>query len=117
LVEDEATVRAPVAEMLRGGGYEVVEAGTVQEARAVFAAEQGAFDLVFSDVSLPDGDGLQLVEALLDARPGLKVLLGSGYVDREAQWPAIRERGYRFLAKPYGLGDLLAAVQQAIATD
>jgi signal transduction histidine kinase/CheY-like chemotaxis protein len=115
LVEDEAHVRAPIAEMLRSDGYEVVAVGGVEQAHLVFAREQGAFDLVFSDVSLPDGDGLQLVADLLVAQPNLKVLLSSGHIDRAAQWPTIRERGYRFLAKPYGLQDLLPAVYRAIS--
>ncbi|MGD9374733.1 MAG: response regulator [Anaerolineae bacterium] len=115
LVEDEAHVRAPIAEMLRSDGYEVTAVGSVEQARAVFDREQGAFDLVFSDVSLPDGDGLQLVADLLTAQPNLKVLLSSGHIDRAAQWPIIRERGYRFLAKPYGLQELLPAVYQAIS--
>jgi len=39
----------------------------------------------------------------------------SGYMDAESQWPAIREKGYRFLQKPYEIPDLLKVVRASLA--
>jgi len=113
LVEDDEGVRGAVSEMLRLGGYTVTSAVSAAHARGIFA-EQGPFDLVFSDVVLPDRDGLQLVDEFRIDHPGLPVLLTSGYPDERAQWPLIQERGYGFLRKPFSLGELLLAIRAAI---
>ena len=114
LVEDADSVRAAVRDMLRSGGYEVVGVETAEQALYVFERDGGEFDLVFSDVVLPDGDGLQLVEFLRSRKPGLPVLLSSGYPDQKSQWPVIKEKGYPYLPKPYSLSDLLPAVEAAL---
>jgi two-component system cell cycle sensor histidine kinase/response regulator CckA len=114
LVEDDGAVRDAVAEMLRAGGYSVVDVGTAEAALKVFEWEEGDFQLVFSDVVLPNKDGLELVDELLGKKPGLSIVLSSGYTDNRSQWPAIRERGYHFLQKPYGVTELLPVVREAL---
>jgi two-component system cell cycle sensor histidine kinase/response regulator CckA len=114
LVEDDEGVRAAVSEMLRVGGYVVVEAASAGEAMTAFEREEGNFHLVLSDVVLPDQDGLQLIDQLLVQKPELSVLLTSGYPDQRAQWTIIRERGIRFLRKPYGLAELLPVVREVL---
>jgi CheY-like chemotaxis protein len=117
LVEDDDGVREAIAEMLDAGGYLVVEAASAQEALSVFDSESGDFDLLLSDVILPDEDGLYLADWLLSRKPELAVLLTSGYPDHRAQWPIIRERGFRFLRKPYGLAELLPAIREVMRGD
>jgi len=114
LVEDEEGVRRFAAKVLSDNGYVVLEATSAREALALFVREKGKFHLVFSDVVLPDEPGLELVDQLLSRRPGLAVLLCSGYMDQKSQWPIIRERGFRFIQKPFALADLLRAVREAI---
>jgi len=79
LVEDEEVVRNILVEMLTGKGYKVISATTAREALNIFKKEKGAFDLVFSDVVLPDIRGPKLVEQLLKQKPGIRVLFTSGY--------------------------------------
>lgn len=117
LVEDDDGVRSAVSEMLAAGGYVVTGAANAEEALSVFEREEGNFDLVFSDVVLPDEDGLYLVEWLLSQKPELSVLLTSGYSDQRAQWPIISEKGYHFLRKPFGLAELLPVVARALQGD
>jgi nitrogen-specific signal transduction histidine kinase/CheY-like chemotaxis protein len=114
LVEDDEGVCAAVSEMLGAGGYEVVTAENAKKAADAFEEQEGNFHLVFCDVVLPDKDGLELVGELLSQKPGLAVLLTSGYTDERTQWLLIREHGFRFLQKPFGLTDLLPAVREAI---
>ncbi len=115
LVEDDERVRSVAGDALREHGYEVFEAGGVESALEIFRKEADeGFDLVFSDVVLPDGNGVALVETILGERPGQSVLLTSGYVDDKSHWEIISERGYGFLQKPYSLADLLGAVAAAI---
>jgi two-component system cell cycle sensor histidine kinase/response regulator CckA len=117
LVEDEAAVRELVARSLGENGYVVFKAASAQEALEIFARERGKFHLIFSDVVLPDGTGLQLADQFLPRNPELRVLLSSGYTAQKSQWPLISERGFRFLQKPYTLADLLRALRAAVDTD
>jgi two-component system cell cycle sensor histidine kinase/response regulator CckA len=114
LVEDDEGVRKLTTRALGRNGYVVFEATRTQEALRVFEGEGGKFHLVFTDVVLPDGTGLQLIDQLLPRNPELRVLLSSGYTDRKSQWPLIRARGFRFLQKPYALAELLRAIREAI---
>ncbi len=115
VVEDEANVAEFNKKALSQYGYTVFLAKTLEEARRIFGAEQSRLDLVFSDVVLPDGSGINLIDEFLEQKPQLRVILSSGYTDQKLQWPVIQNRGYRFLQKPYTLAGLLKAIQEEIA--
>jgi two-component system, cell cycle sensor histidine kinase and response regulator CckA len=114
LVEDEEMVRNYIVKILRNQSYVVFEASDAQEALKIFKKEQGEFDLIFSDVILPDMTGIKLVAELLAEKPHIPILLGSGYADHESEWPVIQEKGYRFIGKPYSLPDLLRNIRQLL---
>lgn len=114
LVEDEEGVREYARKALGRNGYVIFEASCVEEALNIFDREEGRFQLVLSDVVLPGRSGLQLVDDLLLRNPGLPMLLSSGYTDRKSQWAVIKERGFRYLQKPYTLSELLRAVKDAL---
>jgi PAS domain S-box-containing protein len=114
LVEDEEVVRRFAVRALQQRGYDVLEAGTAEEAFEMFEKESGDFELVFSDVVLPGKSGVQLVDELLARKPALTILLASGYADQKSQWPVIRERGFRFLQKPYSVNDLLMTIRDVL---
>ncbi|MEW5802534.1 MAG: PAS domain S-box protein [bacterium] len=116
VVEDETAVRELFTKMLRENGYTVIGAENTQEALAAFEKEKGQFNLVLSDVVLPDQSGLELIEQLLERQPSLRVLLVSGYPDQKSQWSIIQEQGFRFLEKPFTLPDLLRAVKDAVTS-
>jgi len=116
VVEDEEEVRKVAALALGENGYIIFEAADAEDALNIFEREKENFDLVFSDVVLPDKTGLQLVDQLLSRKPELRVLLSSGYANDKSQWPIMRERGYRFIQKPYALSDLIQAIREAIET-
>jgi PAS domain S-box-containing protein len=113
LVEDEEGVRKFASKALTKNGYKVIEATSAQEALHVFEKENGNFNIVLSDVVLPDQDGIQLADQLLARNRELTILLSSGYSDQKSQWPLIYERNLRFLKKPYTTLTLLQAVKDA----
>jgi two-component system cell cycle sensor histidine kinase/response regulator CckA len=115
LVEDDESVQAAVAKMLQARGYAVSRAGCGRAALELFDAQQGAFDLLLSDMALPDKDGLGLADYCRSQQPGMGVLLTSGYTDQRACWSTAQERGYHFLQKPFEFQELVAAVEQALA--
>ncbi len=111
VIEDDADVRATLALMLDALDYRVREASTVAHAREVLA-DNGDIDLVLSDVVLPGGEnGDQLADELRQTRPGLPVVLMSGYtreaVNRDAD-------GRRLLNKPFSESALADALREAL---
>jgi two-component system cell cycle sensor histidine kinase/response regulator CckA len=114
LVEDEEMICKFVTRILNENRYTVFAATCFREGLELFIKEKGNFNLIFSDVVLPDGSGLQLVEQLLIEKPELKVLLTSGYTDQKSQWRQIRGRGFRFLQKPYVFTTLLEIIKEVL---
>lgn len=114
VVEDAEGVRKFLQSALNGNGYRVFVVSTVKEAISLYEKEKGRFDLIFSDVVLPDNTGIDLVEKLLTRNPKLNVLLSSGYTDHKSQWPKIQQRKLQYLQKPYSLKTLLKMVQDMV---
>jgi len=114
LVEDEPAVRALAAITLQSHGYKVLQAGTAADALSLFERNRDQIDMLFSDVVLPGKTGIDLAEQLLCRKPGLPVMLTSGYADERARWSVIEARGYRFLQKPYPGAALLTAVRELL---
>jgi len=113
VVEDNEGVRAAVSEMLLSGGYVVFEAASAGEALDLFEKEEGEFDLVISDVVLPDEDGVTLVDRLLTRKPGVSVLMSSGYMDERAM-AAHPRSGIPLPAKPFGYDELMPVVREIL---
>jgi signal transduction histidine kinase/CheY-like chemotaxis protein len=114
LVEDDDAIRKMAKKVFTYNDYNGFMVSNVKEAVEIFEREKGEFRLVISDVVLPDGDGLELVERLLSRNPRIQVLLSSGYTDIKSQWPIIQEKGYRFLQKPYSIEDLLRNIREVL---
>jgi signal transduction histidine kinase len=114
LVEDADVVRDYIALALNENGYNVHAVSNATDALNLFKKEGGDFDLLFSDIVLPDMNGIDLIDQLLSIKSNLRVLLSSGYSDRKLQWSMIQERGFRFLKKPYAFKDLLNEVGNAL---
>ena len=113
-IRDNEISRVHIRLILTENGYEVCACGTVAEASSAFRQAEGAFDLVISDVVLPDGRGPELVFQLLGTRPQLAVLLTTGYVDENLDWERIRREQLQVLTKPFTVIDLLDQVRTAL---
>jgi two-component system, cell cycle sensor histidine kinase and response regulator CckA len=113
LVEDETAVRAVIERTLREHRYRVSVAGSAAEAFGL-AEQDGPFDLLVTDVAMPDIDGRDLAQALLARWPTLAVLYVSGYA-QQFTLDGDRDRGKAFLQKPFQPAELLAAVQKLMA--
>jgi DNA-binding NtrC family response regulator len=113
IVEDQAEVRAIAKEMLLTNGYSVFPVSNAKEAMELFEKENGKFDLIFSDLVLPDRPGVLLVQDLL-TRGKFKMLITSGYTEENASLNYIKENNIRFLQKPYEIRALLQAVREVL---
>jgi CheY-like chemotaxis protein len=108
LVEDHPDTLSAMARLLRFSGYEVSTAATLSEATTL--AESGSPDLLVCDLSLPDGDGADLMRQVCRGRhiPGIAV---SGHCDGP-QLRAAERAGFAVrLTKPVELTVLLAAIE------
>lgn len=112
VVDDEPSVRAPMCRRLRMAGYFVLEADNGAQALDVMANHPTPVHLVISDVMMPEMDGAQLVAELRSWYPRTRALLISGYSPQYlAAQGGSRVDGSEFLAKPFGLDDLLSRVR------
>jgi two-component system cell cycle sensor histidine kinase/response regulator CckA len=116
LVEDEDGVRAFAGRALREWGYDIVEADSAEEALEILESDNTGFDLVFSDIVLPGRSGTQLAEELAARRPGLRVLLTSGYLFPEGNGDSEQVVDFEFplLRKPYSVRGLRSAIRGAL---
>jgi len=109
VVEDNADVRELAEAMLAAADYDVLAAPSGERALELLETEK--VDLLFTDVIMPGGmNGLQLIERVHAARPGMPVLITTGYMD---ELPA-RDKSLDVLAKPYQHQDLLDRVHAAL---
>ena len=110
VVEDDGDVIGAAAETLKDAGFDVLTAATGAEALSLLSSE-AEVDLLFTDVMMPGGmDGVRLAEAGRQVRPGLKVLLTSGYAEPLGQGQG-GLCGLPILAKPYRRDELLGRLQ------
>ena len=113
LVEDEAFLRELVMEGLQDAGFSVLEASDGTTGVQALQSDQ-RIDVLLSDIKLPDIDGYQVAEAARTLRPGLKVILMTGYAPSPLP-PALQSVVYRVLQKPFSLETLPGMVNAALA--
>ncbi|WP_456432546.1 response regulator [Thermosulfuriphilus sp.] len=113
LVEDEEMVREMAADFLRDRGFNVFPAAYAREALDIFRRFSSQINILFTDVVLPDGTGLELAETLRSQKPRLKVVVTTGYTEQEI--PRLEGKGkLRFLQKPYPLTTMLAVLKDLL---
>jgi CheY-like chemotaxis protein len=107
-------IRTVVAAYLRECGFDVVEAGSADEAIRVLEADINV-DIVFSDVNMPGSmDGFGLAQWLRRERPGLKIILTSGVARTAKEAGDLCEHG-PMLAKPYDHAELERHIRTLLA--
>ncbi len=114
LVEDEPGIRGLVRKILRRERYQVLEAGSGQEALSLVSTQGESIDLLLTDMLLPGMSGRDLAEFLHRTHPALKVVYISGYTDDESVRAGEFPPGAKFLQKPFTLGALTGKVREAL---
>ena len=111
VVDDEETARMVVSEFLRTKGYEVLQAGTLAEARQILS--QDGTDIIILDVRLPDGYGPHLLTetASLPRRPQVIIVTAHGEVSMAVE--AMKNGAQDFMEKPLDLLELEKSVRRA----
>ena len=116
LIEDEPALRVMKQSILEGHNYQVTPCASCTEAKETFATHNGQFDLIFSDIILPDGRGTDLVGEFSQKHPNIAILLATGYTDDRADWDKARQAGWPVLQKPVSVKNLLAEIHKALTS-
>jgi two-component system cell cycle sensor histidine kinase/response regulator CckA len=114
LVEDEEGLRALNARGLASRGYNVIEAGNGVEAIDMLERNGGHVDLVVSDVVMPEMDGPTLLKELRKRNSEVKFIFVSGYAEDAFEKSLAPDERPNFLAKPFTLKQLVAAVKETM---
>ncbi|WP_455374179.1 response regulator [Limibacillus halophilus] len=114
LVEDEPGVAETVVDLIEMLGYQVKLTDSGERALELLQGE-GPFDLLISDVVMPGISGIELATAARRDRPGLSVILTSGFSAASLEKSRQNLSEFVFLHKPYSLSDLSRSIQACIA--
>jgi PAS domain S-box-containing protein len=114
VVDDEKALVDMTAQMLRRMGYTVETRTSPIEAIEAFSAGPGRYDAVITDMTMPQMNGVNLARTLLGIKPGLPILLCTGFSDQANEQKA-RAAGIReFAFKPLALGDLARTLRRML---
>jgi len=108
VVEDVALIRMTTVDMLEQLGFTALEAEDGPQALAILTADDGVAVLL-TDLGLPGMNGRQLVEEALKLRPGIKVIIASGYSTEAEEATALKGR-VTYLTKPFEMAQLKRAL-------
>ena len=114
IAEDEDGIRTLIARALRQDGHDVMTANDGAQALDVLAREQGAFELLLTDIRMPVMDGIALAYAAAHQHPAVTILVMTGYADQRERAHGLEALVHDVIAKPFSLGAMRAAVKDAL---
>src|SRR3954469_3520991 len=111
IVDDQRNMRTTLAMMLRGGGYEVDEAGEGSEGADLGA--KGAYDVVLTDLRMGAFDGIGVLRAVKESHAMTEVIVMTAYGTIESAVEAMRLGAFDYIQKPFTEQELLVKVERA----
>jgi two-component system response regulator PilR (NtrC family) len=112
VVDDERSMQEFLEILLRKEGYDVTTAGDV--AGALLALESDDYDLVVSDIQMPDRSGLDLLRAIRQTQPDVLVVMITAFATTETAIAAMKEGAYDYITKPFKVDEIKLVVQKAL---
>jgi signal transduction histidine kinase len=112
VVEDEAGSRLTLCGVLEDAGYEVtgVEKGT----EALEVIKDGKFNVLITDIRLPDVGGMSVLELAKEIDPDVAVIIMTGYASIETAVDAVNEGAYAYFVKPINMDEMKTAIVNAL---
>jgi two-component system, cell cycle sensor histidine kinase and response regulator CckA len=114
VVEDEDSVRAFAVRALTSRGYTVMEADSGEVALEVIEDDKDGFELILSDVVMPEMDGPSMLKELRNRKITTKVIFMSGYAEEAFERNLDGAADFAFLQKPFSLKQLLEKVKEVM---
>jgi two-component system, cell cycle response regulator CpdR len=116
IADDEDSMRALVARAIAMDGHDTVTAQDGAEALEILTREEGAFDLLLTDIQMPVMDGIALALAAARDFPELTILLMTGFADQRERASNLTAIAHDVITKPFSVADIRAAVADALTT-
>jgi CheY-like chemotaxis protein len=113
IVEDEPSVRNLVASALRHDGYRLLIASSAEDALTAADAHDGPIDLLLTDAMMPGKSGLELANLMTARRPGIPVIVMSGYTQETLAVPGLKEP-IALLQKPFTPRELRRRIREVL---
>jgi CheY-like chemotaxis protein len=114
IAEDEDVLRTLCARALLSDGHEVKAACDGSEALDLLAREAGGFDLLLTDIRMPQMDGIELALAAGRDYPDLTIMLMTGFADQRERAQGLDAIIHDVIPKPFSVAALRAAVTEAL---
>ncbi|WP_406872669.1 response regulator [Aminobacter sp. P9b] len=115
IVEDDESVRTLAARALERAGHIVDVACDGAQGLDCIHAEKGVYDLVVSDIRMPEMDGIEMAQLAARSFPGLPILLMTGYADQRERAEELDAIIIDVVQKPFTLADIRDRVSLALA--
>ena len=109
IVDDEEEICLLLRQLLKKMGTEADIAHTISTGMATFSTYR--YDVVFLDINLPDGSGLDLVPRLKEVNPNVKIIVISAYTSKTEVKKAVDMGIYQFVGKPFSKHTISAIIQ------
>ena len=116
IADDEDSMRSLVARAIAMDGHQTVTAEDGAEALDILTREEGAFDLLLTDIKMPVMDGIALALTVARDFPDLTVLLMTGFADQRERASNLSAIVHDVVTKPFSVSDIRAAVNAALAS-
>ena len=112
LVDDDPGLSEVIVMLLEREGYAVQRAGTRKE--GIHYVDAAQFDLVITDLKLPDGTGLDVIAGVRARRPRLPIIMITSYSSMESAIDALRAGANDYVIKPFNNEEFLRAISRAL---
>ena len=112
VIDDERSIRTTLKDILEFEGHTIVAAEN--GAVGFDAIQKEHFDVIFSDIKMPEMDGIELLSKLKETGVETPIVMISGHGDIETAVDCIRNGAFDFIEKPVGLNRLLATLRNAL---
>src|SRR4029077_1288456 len=116
IVDDEDSMRQLVARAIAMDGHDITTASDGAEALEILGSEQGAFDLLLTDIQMPVMDGIALALAAARDFPELTILLMTGFAEQRERASGLNAIAHDVITKPFSVADIRTAVADALAS-
>jgi len=115
IADDEEPMRKLVARAIAMDGHDTVTAQDGAEALEILVREQGAYDLLLTDIQMPIMDGIALALSVARDFPRLTILLMTGFADQRERASNLNAIAHDVITKPFSVADIRIAVADALA--
>ncbi|MGD9914664.1 MAG: response regulator [Rhizobiaceae bacterium] len=116
IVEDDESVRVLSARALERAGHQVEISCDGAAGLTRIEAAAGAYDLVVSDIRMPEMDGIEMAQEAARRFPGLKIVLMTGYADQRERAESLDGIILDVIQKPFTLAEIRSRVERALAS-